>query len=354
MSALPKQVKAMVDEANRIAEEIKKAQTPEPAAPEGTPPVEPPPANAPAQPTEPTPTPPAPTPTPPAPAPAPAPVSADEQRYRVLQGKYNAEVPRLQQQVRELIERNRLLEQQVTSQQMLTASLHQNRAPDNGARHTPTPTTKLVKDEEVREFGEDLFDFVSRAARQAVLPEVEARLQPMTQKVEQVSQSAAQAAAETAETKKQRVHSLLDKDVPKWQEQNENEQFLDWLAQADPFSGRVRGELLSEAYGAHDGPRVVSFFKGFLNENAIVAPTPPAPPKGGSQRSLADYVAPGTAKPGTTGAPNEAGKRTWSEAEIGQFYTDVRQGKYRGRPADQRAIEQDIFAAQAEGRVRIR
>lgn len=354
MSALPKQVKAMVEEANRIAEEIKKSQTPppdQPAAGEAAAaPSNPPPAPAqPAAASEPAP---APTPVaPPAPA-APAP-DGWEQKYRVLQGKYNAEVPRLQTQTRELMDKVRQLEQQLTAQQMLTASLHSTRAPE-GARQTPPPTAKLVKDEEVRDFGEDLFDFVTRAAKQAVLPEVEARLQPVAQKVEQVSQSAAHAAAETAETKRERVHALLDREVPKWRELNEDDAFLTWLGQADAFSGKVRGELLSEAYGLHDGPRVVSFFKGFLNENAIVTPPTPAPAPAGSQKSLEEFVAPGTAKPGTTGAPNEAGKRTWTEAEIGRFYADVRAGKFRSNPARQAEIERDIFAAQAEGRVRIR
>lgn len=355
MSALPKQVQASIDEANRIAEEIRKAQQPPaPDAPKAgeapsTPPATPAPASDPAAVQPPA--------APPAPAPAPTP-EAWEQKYKVLQGKYNAEVPRLQNQVRELTDTVRNLQQQATAQQMLVASLSQNRgAAPEGQRQTPPPMTKLVKDEEIVDFGPDLFDFVQRAARQAVMPEVEERLRPVQQKVEQVSQSAAHAAAETAETKRERVHALLDREVPKWREMNEDAAdggFIAWLSQADAFSGRVRGDLLKEAYEQHDGPRVVSFFKGFLNENAIVTPPSPAPAPTGSQKTLDDFVAPGTAKPGTTGAPNEAGKRTWTEAEIGKFYSDVRAGKYRSNAARQAEIERDIFAAQAEGRVRIR
>lgn len=354
MSALPKQVQASINEANRIAAEIKAQQEADAAAAQKPPtPPEPPapasPASDPAAAQAP--------PAPPAPATPAQPSDGFEQKYRVLQGKYNAEVPRLQNQTRELSETVRRLEQQLTAQQMLVASLSQNRgAAPEGQRPTPSPTTKLVKDEEVRDFGEDLFDFVSRAARQAVMPEVEERLRPMTQRVEQVSQAAHVAAAETAETKRERVHALLDREVPKWREMNEDSAdggFIAWLSQADAFSGKVRGELLKEAYEQHDGPRVVSFFKGFLNENAIVNPRP-APPTGGSQKTLEDFVAPGTAKPGSTGAPNEAGKRTWTEQEIGKFYSDVRAGVYRKDAAKKAEIERDIFAAQAEGRVRIR
>jgi hypothetical protein len=353
MSALPKQVQASIDEANRIAAEIKAQQEADAARAAAPPPTETPAAVSPA---------PGPVaaqvqPAPPAPATPAQPSDGFEQKYRVLQGKYNAEVPRLQGQTRELTETVRRLEQQLTAQQMLVASLSQNRgAAPEGQRSTPSPTTKLVKDEEVADFGADLFDFVQRAARQAVMPEVEERLRPMAQRVDQVSQAAHVAAADTADTKRERVHALLDREVPKWREMNEDTAdggFIAWLAQADAFSGKVRGELLKEAYEQHDGPRVVSFFKGFLNENAIVTPQP-APSTGGPQKTLEDYVAPGTAKPGTTGAPNEAGKRTWTEAEIGKFYSDVRAGVYRRDAAKKTEIEHDIFKAQAEGRVRIR
>jgi len=211
-----------------------------------------------------------------------------------------------------------------------------------------------VKDEEVAEYGADLYDFIKRAAQESVLPEVESRLRPMSQQVEQVSRSTASIVSNAAKTEEQKVHELLNTQVPNWLELNEDETFLAWLDQVDPYAGEPRAQLLNRAYKRYDGPRVVAFFKGFLNENATVAPQPtPAPSAGTPAVSLASMVAPGTQRAGAQdGAPDGGNKRIYTKQEIAQFYKDVSGGKY-ARSVDRRnAIEADIFAAQREGRIR--
>jgi hypothetical protein len=44
-------------------------------------------------------------------------------------------------------------------------------------------------------------------------------------------------------------------------------------------------------------------------------------------------------------------KKTISRADIAAFYSRQRQGYYRGKEAEVARYEQEIFAAQAEGRV---
>jgi peptidoglycan hydrolase CwlO-like protein len=120
-SALPKAVQAQIDQANAIITEINKKPAdlaPAPladAAPASTPPA---PAAAPA---------PAPTPAPAA-APAPAEDSA-EHKYKVLQGKYNAEVPRLQRTVHEQNDLIKELRQQQNNLEGLIAGMSATRAP---------------------------------------------------------------------------------------------------------------------------------------------------------------------------------------------------------------------------------
>ena len=63
--------------------------------------------------------------TPPAPAPAPADDPAAEQRYKVLQGKYNAEVPRYQQQLKEREAQLQAMQNQLASTQALLAGMAQ-------------------------------------------------------------------------------------------------------------------------------------------------------------------------------------------------------------------------------------
>lgn len=349
MSALPAQVRKHVDRANQLIEQINA-----PAGGETTPPV---PAEAAPAPEAPV----AAQPTPPEPAPA-QPAKADfEQQYRVLQGKYNAEIPRLQAQLRELMGANRTLQEQVTATNALLASLGgQAQRPASGASASPQPV-RLVKDEEIREYGADLIDVVQRAAREAVMPEVERRIdqrvQPVVQKIENVANQSTSVAQRIVKQDQASVHRLLTESVPNWQQLDTDEGFIGWLDQQDPFSGRTRGEMLNEAYRSLDGPRVVAFFKGYLNEHAAV--TPPASgataaSQGASpQPRLEDMVVPGVPKAGAAGAQDGANnKRIWSRTEIGKFYHDKQQGLYRSDPKKAAAIEADIFSAQREGRVR--
>lgn len=340
MSALPKAVRLQVDAANRLAEEMRVAR--EGAGPAEQPPVEAaPPAEAP--------------PAPAAPAAPPAEVPDFEHRYKVLQGKYNAEVPRMQRQLQELMGRLEQQGQQLTATQGMLASFGQRGA---APAQPPAPPARLVKDEEIQTFGADLTDFIGRVAAEKLLPQIDARVQPVRQQVEEVRGTAQQQGRRVAEADKQRVLTMLDQDVPKWRELNEDATFLEWLAQVDPYAGRQRGELLREAYVSHDGPRVVAFFNGFLTEHATVAappaaaPAPAAQAQAGSQRPLDEFTAPGATKPaGTTSAP-EGNKRIWTERDIKHFYDDCSAGKYLRNQKRRDDIERDIFAAQGEGRIR--
>jgi hypothetical protein len=286
---------------------------------------------------------------------APPPEPTDfEHRYKVLQGKYNAEVPRLQRQVNDTNVHLQQLQQQLIATQGMLASFGQRQA---APAPTPAPPVRLVKDEEINTFGKDLHDFISRTAQETVQPLLEARSKVIEQQVNETRNTATQAVQRVSEADKQRVLALLTDQVENWQGINQAPEFLEWLSQYDPYSGRRRGELLREAYSAYDGPRVVGIFKGFLTEHATVAPPAAAPApapqaQAESQRTLEEFTAPGTTKPpGATSAP-EGNKRIWTERDVKKFYDDCTAGKYRTNMKRRDEIERDIFAAQAEGRFR--
>lgn len=364
MSALPKAVRTQIEKANKLAKEYHEALNAPPVDP-NAPPADPnaPAPAAPAASAEPVATPADPNAPPAAPAPAATPPQEGyEQKYKVLQGKYNAEVPRLQNQVRELTERSRNQDSEMNLMRNLLASLNaQRETAPVPAQATPPVHDKLVKDEEVREFGADLIDVMRRVVREenaSLLPEIDRRVAPVAQRVDQVAQAAQQVGARVARSDQQSVLAQLESAVPNWQEMNEDQGFLEWLDQVDPYSGHKRGALLQVAYKAHDGPRVVAFFSGYLKEHAVVtppaAPTPsavPAPPAQG-QKKLEQFVAPGTPKTGAASTQDGSGKRVWSRAEIGQFYSDVQAGRFKGTQDQRKALEADIFAAQREGRIR--
>lgn len=352
MSALPKAVQKQIAEANAVAEQLQKEREDKlklVEQPPEAPPAEPAPAAGAAENVD---------ETPPAEGKEAPQPEAWEQKYRVLQGKYNAEVPRLQRQLNDLMGRFEQTTQQLTATQNMLASLHQQRAaPSAGQAAAPAGQSKLVKDEEIRDYGPDLIDVMRRVAREEVAPVVDQTIQPVKQQLEQVNRQASQVADRTLQTEQEKLFATLDKEIPDWRTVNRDEGFLAWLGQPDPYSGEQRGVLLKRAYERLDIPRVLTFFRGYRNENAVVtppaaAPAPATEAAAGPQQKLENLVAPGTPKAGSTGAPSTAGKRIWTQAEIKKFYSDCAAGRY-ARMKDRRdEIERDIFAAQLEGRIR--
>ena len=358
MSALPKAVQKQIADANRLAEQLQQERLnpTSPNPPDGTPAPDqgnppaaansdagqsPPDGNQPAGDAG--------TPNP----------AADgwEQKYRVLQGKYNAEVPRLQRTVNEQSSAIEQLRAQVTATQGMLAALGQNRvAAPAGQGPAPAAQSSLVKDEEVKEFGADLTDFIGRVAEQRLMSRIDQKIQPVQQQVDQVRNTAAQVVQANTQTSHERLLATLDREVEGWRQQNNDPLFLEWLAQTDLLSGATRSDLLAQAYERFDAPRIAAFFKGYRNEHAVVTPpaaaAAPAQGQAASQRTLDDFVAPGQPKAGATGAQNGAGKRIWTEAEIKRFYDDCTAGKFKRNPDQRKQIEQDIVSAAREGRVR--
>ena len=356
MSALPKEVQKQVDKANAIIEDMNK--TPEERAAaikaasdaENTPPVSAPPADN---------TPPA------APAVEPSAVepSAEpdpDHKYKVLQGKYNAEVPRLQRQLKDSIASNDELRQRVNNTESMLAAMQTTAAaaiPAAAPADVPTSAPSGITEEERIQFGPDLIDVIERVAEAKIQPGITAaRLDAVDQRFQKVEQNASHLHQSVAVSDRDKTIDALEAAVPDWEKQNENEDFLQWLNGKDAYAGVPRGRLLTDAFQAHDSVRVIAIFKGFQTENAVVNPSEPTPvvPTPEPQAKLDDYVAPGTPKTGTTSAPKESGKRVWTRADIARFYSSKNEFSKKRIPIPDEYIklEKDLIAAQSEGRLR--
>jgi hypothetical protein len=260
-----------------------------------------------------------------------------EERYRVLQGKYNSEVPRLTRQVSEL-----------------NAQLEEMRAVIDEFRSKATasePVERLITEEEIQEYGPDLVDLIGRRAKELYEPTVNSLRSEITKLQQQLG-----GVSQTVQTSaRDRLMAKLDAEVEDWQSVNTSQDFMAWLDRVDPYAGEIRGKMLRDAYEINDADRVVAFFKGFLTEHAAVQPTTTQ----GSRRetrtpsvSLEEHVAPGRRKHATGMAGAQKEKRIWTQPEIAQFYHEVQKGKYRGKEDAKREIERDIIAATTEGRIR--
>jgi len=355
MSALPKEVQKQVAVANAIVEDMNRTPEEREAAAAAA-------ANEPAAaPAEPTAEPAAEPAAPAAPAaaePAAEPAEKDpEHKYRVLQGKYNAEVPRLQGEVKEQKAVILEMRQRINNTESLLAAMQPTAAPAAAPAAEPAAAPAGITEEERVQFGPDLIDVIERVAEAKLQPgTTAARLDGIDQRFQQVEQNASHVQQSVARSDRDKVLDALEAAVPDWEQQNENEDFLHWLNGKDAYAGVARGQLLTEAYQSNDAVRLIAIFKGFQTENAVVNPSEPTPaaPAPEPQAKLDDYVAPGTPKTGTTSAPNESGKRVWTRADIARFYASKNEFAKKRIPVPDEYVklEKDLIAAQREGRLR--
>jgi hypothetical protein len=263
-----------------------------------------------------------------------------ENRYKAMKGRFDqstATVTQLQQQIQ-------MLGGELSQ---ATAAISQLRA--GQPRPNEAPVTPLLTEEDRKTYGPELIDVVQRAAREALMPD----LQKTQREVNQVNQRVTQSAQGT-------VYEQLAERVPNWRQINVSQEFKTWCALPDVYSGQVRGTLLNAALRAASAPRVLAFFEGFIRDEVAAgrmqAPQPepqnlPAPRQ--AAVPLASLAAPGRAHPAAGNTTPVAGdKPIFTRGQISRFYSQEGRKAYEGREKDRQADEAMIFEAQREGRVR--
>lgn len=237
-----------------------------------------------------------------------------EHKYKVMEGKYRAEVPRLAAD-------NRDLRQKLDA---LTAQMESLKS------QADKPTQSLISPEDREKYGDDLLDVIKRAAQEQVAAK-DAEIAELKRRLDGVHQ-------DTAKTAEVTFYDRLGELVPDWVSVNADEGFLKWLDEYDEFTGKTRQELISEAESARDAVRVAKFFTKWKAEQTQSVAA--------SQRALEAQVVPDSNK--VVKAP--AGKRYFTRAEIAQFYQAARRGEISSK--DMVAMEAEIHAATLEGRIR--
>lgn len=268
--------------------------------------------------------------------------TAWQHKYNVLNGKYKAEVPRLHKQVKDL-------SHQVAQLQSLLANMEQAPPALATASAPAMPADPQIKDQDVEDYGEDLVDLMKRAAHDVVAPEV----QRLAQENEQLKSRLGMVTESMSTSARQTVYDELNDKVGEWAVINTSEEFLSWLNTLDPYTGRMKKELLNEAFANNDAARVVAFFKGYLKENALVSTTSDTPPANGQNApavDMASLAAPGIARSGA-GQGTQEGQETWRQSEISAFYNDVRKGVYKNDPETKARYERSIMDAMKNNRI---
>lgn len=262
-----------------------------------------------------------------------------EQKYRTLQGMHNADTTRLRTELSAATNAIYNLEQRIAEAERVKTS---------------SEPAKYVTAQDEEEYGETL-EMVRRASREEAenifrksedaylnrIANLEAEITRMRTTVEPVVQDLSTSQANQAIAD---FWNSISTNVPNWRTVNDNQEFKAWLLEEDAITGATRQQFLAQAQSELNAARVVRIFKEW--ERTAAGGQTPAPRN--DQTQLEKFVAPGNSR---SAPPGDKPKKQWTREEIATFYKDSMLGKYNHRPDQKKKIEDDIFAAQAEGRI---
>jgi type II secretory pathway pseudopilin PulG len=281
---------------------------------------------------EPTPTEPTEVPSEPKPAEEPKPaVDAEwKQRYDILQGKYNAEVPRLHDQLK-------------SQGDVLQQLQHELEALKNKPAEPQQPKESLVTDKDEETFGSDLVDLARRVSRDEASQTLQRinMIENAIQQLMQLSQKVTAVETNQVQTAQDKFWTSIATAVPDWKEINHEAQWLSWLAEYDIVAGKTRQESLDEASQRLDADRVAGLFKLWKTQFR-----PAEPVKSNTDAELSRQVAP--PKQGASSVPTQ--QKIWTGAEYERAYDPRLMTQMSADEVD--SLQAEAERAVQEGRVR--
>lgn len=242
-----------------------------------------------------------------------------KERYLHLKGKYDAEVPRLN---------NELKEFKQTVFERLEAQVKQT-----PTENTEQPVDKFAKFKE--EYGEDLFEAIKELAGIQAEERLNTRIKPVEDQVSSVEDT-------QIKTAQQNFVNYLDTKVTgDWKKlwNGEDPKFLEFLEKPDPSGLYTYGDLVKAYNDNWDADRLSTVFNLYLKENTPVAPKTSNPTKDA-------MVAPSRQTTHTTPSIND--KRIWTTAAMQEFQQKDAKGLYT--PEESKAMWDDLLAAPSENR----
>jgi len=258
-----------------------------------------------------------------------------EHKYRVLQGKYTAELERM----------NSLLSNTLADRERLAAELESVRASKSSATLSDD-SSNFDSDLEVLQ---SEYPTIAKGVKALLSKEMAERMARTEGAINNLAET-------TSRVVEDKYISSLDSMVPYWRQVKDNPEFSKWLSAQDRYTGQTRLNLLIGADRARNANTVAAFYEdfareaGLLNDQSSSASTPQLSqsPQSRTQATTQSF------SPSTAGnpSPSTASKGFITRAEISQFYKDRALGKFTGTEEDAAKIEGRILKAVREGKVR--
>lgn len=256
-----------------------------------------------------------------------------EHKYRVLQGKYNADTKKLNEQLQEAQKRSQdpSLQHRIQALESENSQLKQQLEQQQQASQ-PTGELKLNQTL-VDEYGEDFARAIaeqSSAGSSDLINQLTQKISSLESKLNQTEQ----ATNETAGNMRMReLNAELSKHNIDFEQVNTDPLFHDWLSAIDDASGEQRNTLMNNAFQRGDINRTAYFFKAFKAQEG----------SNFNNNPLSSHV------DVTSRAPSDAAgdDNVWTKAQMDKLYADRRAGKLTD--AEFQKWEQQLFSAMQQG-----
>lgn len=291
-----------------------------------------------------------------------------DHKYKVLQGKYNKELPR-EREARKIAEEravgveyeNSQLRKQIVD---LTSRLEKLEKGDGVKKVEDSTTSKSVTDtlneletDPEIQFVKSEFPDVWKGFKKALAKTYGSFIEGTASKITKVEEKIKSTEETAAKTSWMNFNKHLDDNVEGWRIVNKDPEFHKWLDEEEEYSGVPKKILIKQAIDEMDGPRVGKFFIDFAKTKTVskkdetvldeVKIDKPVKDKDGN-----DIMPPKGQKLQPPKRPADNNTEIITQEHIADFYDKKRRGYYVGREAEGDAEEKRIEKAVVECRVR--
>ena len=253
-----------------------------------------------------------------------------KQKYATLRGKYDAEVPRLHQQVKELTDQ-------------MNAIREEAQAAKKAEAEKPKEKVSYVTDADREEYGDDLIDFQRRVAKE-VSQDYEERFEQQSRVIQDLQSKISNTDNQVGEVGfTQKLNAL----VPGFDQLDSDERWVAWLNEIDPMTRGPRRDQAQAAFNSGDAEAVahyVSLFRGSVE--------PVANGKSDRQTELEKQVTPNRSASTVASKSSNNSSKIYSEKELDRGWTKIRDLNTQGKYDDAEKLEAELTVAYMEGRVK--
>ena len=242
-----------------------------------------------------------------------------EGRYKALQGKYNAEVPRLAQEIKSLKESVRYSGETESLQREIELLKSQQQV-QLVAQAPQSAHIDRIRDD----YGDELANAFS--ASKSENDQLRAQLNELMQRTNQIQTTNSLGALNSM---------LADKGV-NFDQTNNDPLFVDWLSEVDTFAGVPRQQLLTQAYDSGDLPRAAQFFVAYVGSQQTSPELEPKP-----KASMEEHVKVQSNAAPRSNVPTDP--VPWTQKQIQEFYRNKTAGMYAAEEAER--LENQLFIA---------